>query len=204
MVRANVQLIDALGPLSSFGLEGYLVPGSIDVTQGPIPLGNDYPYGPPQGCDPQMIADVRAAKMVGGTAPDGCFNPTFSIVPPGFVKTSLYERLPRREMENSRYGLRVLGILFRDYTFSLAAYRSFADVPQPRVHYLDRISLGDLVQVPTTVVAELTFVPTADFVRWVPASRTSSTDQLSAFISSHIASRLGRMDCSPPPTLRWP
>ena len=35
MVRTNFQLIDNWGPLSSVGMENFLVPGVIDATQGP-------------------------------------------------------------------------------------------------------------------------------------------------------------------------
>jgi hypothetical protein len=85
---------------------------------------------------------------------------------PGTIKTSLYERLVKKKWENSRYGVRVLGILMRDYTFSLGAYRSWADVPQPRVHYTDLLVFPANVlddpensvtpPLPTAVVAELT------------------------------------------------
>ena len=139
MVRSNVQLIDTLGPLSSFGLEGFLVPGVIDTTQNPTPFGANYPYGPPAGCDPQFIANEEGKANTGGTthASEGCVRTDGGVLPPGTVKTSLYERLPAKRMRNSRFGVRVLGILFRDYTFSLGAYRSWADTPQPRVHYTD-------------------------------------------------------------------
>ena len=177
MIRGNVQLISALGPLSSFGVEGFLVPGVIDTTQGPIPLHNDYPYAPPAGCDPQFIANeagldgfggFRAGPMDPPGFKEGCTRTNGGLLPRGTVQTSLYERLPPHQMSYSRYGARVVGILFRDYTFSLGAYHSFADAPVPRVHYTDMLVIpgctaadvnGPLCAtppLPTHVIAELT------------------------------------------------
>jgi hypothetical protein len=168
MVRTNVQLIDTWGPLSSFGVESYVVPGIIDTTQGPVPLGADYPYAPPAGCDPQFIANERSQAEFGGSRPpnEGCTRSRPGLIKRGTIKTSLYERLPEKKWENSRYGIRVLGILFRDYTFSVGAYRSWADVPEPRVHYTDLLMSDPALPpdspaqttppLPTAVIAELT------------------------------------------------
>lgn len=162
MVRANLQLVDVWGPLSSFGLEAFLVPGVIDTTIGPTPFGTDYPYAPPAGCDPQFIANERGRAETAGTRTvEGCTRTDGGLLPPGTIKTSIYERLPRKTMENSRWGVRLLGILSRDYTLSVGAYRSFADVPQPRLHYTDllRVPLQgiDLVPpIPTATIVEIT------------------------------------------------
>jgi hypothetical protein len=162
MVRANLQLVDVWGPLASLGLEGFLVPGVIDTTVGPTPFGTDYPYAPPAGCDPQLIANERGRAETLGTRPlEGCTRTEGGLLPRGTIKTSIYERLLRKTMENSRWGVRLLGILFRDYTLSVGAYRSFADVPQPRLHYTDllRVPLEgiDLVPpIPTATIVEIT------------------------------------------------
>ncbi len=166
MIRGNVQLINSMGPLASFGLEGFLVPGVIDTTQGPLPLGGNYPYGPPAGCDPQFVANESAQAGFGGSRPaiEGCTRSNPGFIKQGTIKTTLYERLPKRSWENSRYGLRFVGVLLRDYTFSLGAYRSYADAPQPKVHYTDLLvtvpgldpDLQPLPPLPTAVVAELT------------------------------------------------
>jgi hypothetical protein len=168
MIRANLQLIANLGPLSSFGFESFLVPGVIDTTQGPTPLGANYPYAPPAGCDPQFLANEKAEANFGGARPavEGCRRSTTGLIKRGTIKTSLYERLPEKSWENSRYGARVVGILLRDYTFSLGAYRSFADTPQPRVHYTDLLLSDPLLPpdsrlqvtppLPTATIAELT------------------------------------------------
>src|SRR6185436_20410576 len=54
MARANYQLIANWGPLSSVGVETFLVPGVIDTTQTPVLFqGFLHPYAPPTGCDAQ-------------------------------------------------------------------------------------------------------------------------------------------------------
>ncbi len=164
MLRGNIQLVDNWGPLANFTLEGFWVPGVIDVTQNPTPLGGDYPYAPPSGCDPQFIANEQGKADTGGTRPanEGCNRTDGGVLPPGSIKTSLYERLPAKRMKNSRFGLRMLGVLFRDYTISVGAYRSWADVPQPRVHYTDLLTatpgtgFDGHPPFPTATIAELT------------------------------------------------
>ena len=149
MVRTNVQVIDSWGPLSSVGLESFLVPGAIDATQGPVLYqGFLHPYAPPTGCDAQMIADNNVGELIVGDSnlPPGCRN----ALPPGspgrgLAKVSLYERLPDKRMNNSRFGARFVGVLLGDYTMSLAAYRTWADNPAPRVHYNDRIGVKALL-----------------------------------------------------------
>ena len=160
MLRVNYQLIDVLGPLSSFGIETFAVPGVVDVEQGPIPYqGFLHPYAPPTGCDAQLIADNSVAAPIVGASniPNGCRN----ALPPGHpargsVHTSLYERLPSKSWHNSRYGARFVGVFLNDYTFSLGAYRTWADQPAPAVHFLDTVVTPVGIVIPRTPVIELT------------------------------------------------
>ena len=161
MIRTNLQLIDNWGPMSSVGMETFLVPGAIDTTQGPVIYqGFLHPYAPPTGCDAQLIADnnVAAAVLGDSSVPPGCRNVPGGEPFRGLVKTSLYERLPNKIMKHSRFGARFAGVLFSDYTVSLAAYRTWADNPAPRVHYLDAVALPQPVglTVPQAAVVELT------------------------------------------------
>ncbi len=160
MLRSNLQLVRAWGPLASFGVESFFVPGVIDTTQSPTLFqGFLHPYAPPTGCDAQMIADNNIGALVTGdsSVPDGCRNAPDTLFR-GLVKTSLYERLPNKIMKHSRFGARLVGILFGDYTMSVAAYRTWADAPAPRVHYLDAIALPQPVglTIPLSPVIELT------------------------------------------------
>ena len=164
MVRANLQVISSLGPLSSTGLEAFWVPGVIDTTQNPFNIGGNHPYAAPSGCDPQAIANAQARANTGGTLNPlgGCLPASGGLIPDGTIKTVIYERLPPKNINNSRFGARVVGVLMRDYTFSLGAYQSYADIPQPRVHYTDLLSIpvgSPLPQpflLPSNVVAEVT------------------------------------------------
>lgn len=161
MIRGNVQLVEMFGPLSTFGLEAFWVPGMIDTTQSPFNISGNHPYAPPSGCDPQLIANAAGRANTGGTANPGCRNATGGLLPDGTIKTILYERLPPKNINNSRFGARVVGVLFREYTFSLAGYQTYQDAPVPRVHYLDILDVpsqgspSNTPPLPTSVVAEL-------------------------------------------------
>lgn len=157
MIRGNYQLIDIWGPFSSVGVEGFFVPGVIDTTQSPIAYqGFMHPYAPPTGCDAQLIADNNVANPIVGDSglPDGCRN---AVGPElrGLVKVSLYERLPEKTWRNSRQGVRLVGIIFNRFTASVAAYRTWADNPAPKVHYLEP-TFTPLAVVPQTALIELT------------------------------------------------
>jgi hypothetical protein len=150
-----------MGPFSSVGLESFWVPGIVDTKQGPVPLQSFmHPYAPPAGCDAQLIADNSTAQPIVGDSniPPGC-NPVPGNPAAGVVNVSFYERLPEKKLSNSRYGARLVGVLMDKYTWSLGGYRTWADIPQPRVHYLDLqegvVIPGQLV-VPGSVVVELT------------------------------------------------
>jgi len=152
MLRAIYDL-PSVGPVSHLALEAFGVPGVIDTTQNPVLLqGFLHPYAPPTGCDAQLIADNTVAALqsnvpplVGLIIPPGCQN----ALPPGplrgLAKTSLYERLPDKSWKHSRYGARITGVLWRNYTFSLVGYRSYTDLPNARVHYLDTVALRNVL-----------------------------------------------------------
>ena len=152
MVRALYDLPD-VGPLSHFAIEGFGVPGIIDNTQNPLLLqGFLHPFAPPTGCDAQLIADNTVAALQGQIpaetviVPPGCRNALQPGNPlRGAVKTSIYERLGDKSWHNSRFGIRFTGVLWRDYTASLVAYRSFTDIPSARVHYLDTVAIRNVI-----------------------------------------------------------
>ncbi len=105
MARGNYNF-GRVGPVSSFNIEGFWVPGSIENKVSPIaPPGT--PYALP-------IPPASANNI------------------PGVV--SFDERLdnPDDDMSNSRYGLRLQGVLKDNFTFSLAHYKSFLDEPAAR------------------------------------------------------------------------
>ena len=110
-IRNTIKLADDLGPLSSVFSDVYLVPGPIDNT---IPISTPslfgFPYSAP-GADPQasqIPVDVR-----------------------NLLHVNIVERLPEKNWANSRWGARLTGILFRDYTVSGWFFRTFPEQPTP-------------------------------------------------------------------------
>ncbi len=126
-LRGTYKLFEAWGPISSAFAEAYLVPGSIDTTVSQVPLPLASPYSPPQP-DPQALVNGLIPPSIGTT-----------LVKPflGRIQLGLYDRLPSRSMANSRYGVRLGGVIARDYTTSVWFYRTFASQPVPRFQPLD-------------------------------------------------------------------
>jgi hypothetical protein len=129
-------------------LEGYLVPGSIDTTVSQVPIPIASPYSPPQ-TDPQALIAGLIPPDVNNTIVKAAF---------GGIQLGLYDHLPSRTMSNSRYGIRLGGLVARDYTTSFWYYRTFANQPVPRFLPLD-ISRAPLIHPgapgPTQVITEL-------------------------------------------------
>ncbi|HLY39460.1 MAG TPA: DUF1302 family protein, partial [Candidatus Binatia bacterium] len=125
--RGTVSLFESWGPLSSGFLEGYLVPGSIDTTVSQVPTPLASPYSPPQP-DPQSLLAGLIPPDVQGPIVDAAF---------GGIQLGLYDHLPSRSMSNSRFGIRLGGLVARDYTTSVWYYRTFANQPEPRFLPLD-------------------------------------------------------------------
>lgn len=125
-LRGTYDLFQSWGPISSAYADAYLVPGSIDTTVSPLPLPLASPYSPPQA-DPQSL-------LTGLIPPDvneGLVKAAF-----GGIQIGLYDHLPSRSMSNSRFGLRLGGLIAHDYTTSVWYYRTFAN-PSPRFLPLD-------------------------------------------------------------------
>lgn len=105
MARATYNF-GSVGFVSSFAVEGFWAPGSIEATVAPIaPPGTAYALPIP----PISVNSI-----------------------PGVV--SFNERLhePDEDMANSRWGVRVQGVLGDNFTFSLAHYKSYLDDPSAR------------------------------------------------------------------------
>jgi hypothetical protein len=125
--RGTLGLFETWGPFSSAYLEGYLVPGSIDTTVSQVPVPLASPYSPPQP-DPQSLLSGLIPPDVQGPIVDAAF---------GGIQLGLYDHLPSRSMSNSRFGIRLGGLIARDYTTSIWYYRTFANQPVPRFLPLD-------------------------------------------------------------------
>ena len=111
-LRTSLNLFDTLGPLSSGFVESYWVPGFIDNNTGWMPMLTASPYSPPQ---PDAQAKVP------------------SLLPAQFV---LYDRVPHKRMQSSRYGFRTQAVVDREYTVSAWFYTTFPSAPVPISHGL--------------------------------------------------------------------
>jgi hypothetical protein len=94
-----------VGPVSSFTLEGFWVPGSWDARVGPFPPRGT-PYAPPL---------------------------------PDDVWEGLYHITPEKSLSNSRWGVRIQGILATSVNVSLAHYKTFPDSPMTKTVLLDPV-----------------------------------------------------------------
>ncbi len=102
MARGTYNL-GQVGPISSFAVEGFWVPGSIENEVAPIaPPGT--PYALP-------IPPIAGNNI------------------PGVVSFSEKLNEPDDDRSNSRWGVRFQGVLGNNFTFSLAHYESFLDEP---------------------------------------------------------------------------
>jgi hypothetical protein len=113
-IRSTFKLIDTWGPLSSVFSDVYFVPGPIDTTvpKNPITAGVS-PFNPDQA-DPHF--NVLAQGSLAAN-----------------VHTVLVDRLPDNTWGNSRWGARLTGVLFRDYTVQGWFFRTFNQVPAPMI-----------------------------------------------------------------------
>lgn len=124
-LRTSVNLFSSLGPLSSGFVEAYWVPGDLDTNTGITPILGASPYSPP-GQDPQ------------------------SLIPPLIdAQFVLLDRQPSKNIENSRWGVRVQTVVGRDYTVSAWYYTTFPNTPVPQALGLTSTTQGNLFTVQT-------------------------------------------------------
>jgi hypothetical protein len=128
-LRGTVDLAQSWGPLSSVFLDAYLVPGSIDTTVSATPIPTVSPYAPPED-DPQNIVTTFTSIVPADLR-------TFLEDSLGGIQFVQYDHLPTRSMANSRWGVRLEGVVAREYTTSLWYYRTLAQTPVPQFAPLD-------------------------------------------------------------------
>jgi hypothetical protein len=110
--RSTIKLAESLGPMSSLFADVYLVPGVIDTTIALAPLqGGMSPFGP-DVADPQLNVTGQGAVA-------------------SFVQTVIVDHTPETRWGNSRWGLRLAGVLLRDYTVQAWFLRTFNQQPAP-------------------------------------------------------------------------
>ena len=115
-LRSTVKLVDTWGALSSLFADAYVVPGVVDTTVSINPItGGVSPFGP-DVADPQL----QVAGQVIPTAKG-----------PVRVHLVAVDKLPENTWGNSRWGARLTGVLFRDYTVQGWFFRTFNQAPAP-------------------------------------------------------------------------
>jgi hypothetical protein len=119
-LRNTIKLVDNLGPVSSLFADMYVVPGPIDNT---IPYSNPsffgFPYSQP-GADPSLGLSPLVLQAPNG----GLFTPLHVVIT---------EREPKHTWDETRWGARLAGVLFRDYTVSGWFFRTYPQQPAPHL-----------------------------------------------------------------------
>jgi hypothetical protein len=114
-----VTLFESLGPLSSGFVEANWVPRDLDVNTGIQPLQTGSPYSNP-GRDPQETVNAVAGPLLQAQ----------------FV---LFDHVPKKRFESSRYGFRLQTVLNRFFTLSGWMYTTFPNTPTALSQGLVRI-----------------------------------------------------------------
>jgi len=136
-IRSTIKLVDNWRFLSNLFADMYLVPGVIDTTVpiNPITAGVS-PFNPDVN-DPydQIIAQGQT----------------------GLVHLILADRIPEKKWSNSRWGVRLASILFRDYTVQGWFFRTFNQAPVPRLVSPGGVELNSENRLRRTVIDERGF-----------------------------------------------
>jgi hypothetical protein len=137
-LRTTVKLIDNWKFLSSAFVDAYMVPGPIDTTVpiNPITLGIS-PFNPDQPNPQANLFIGPTARQV--TNQDAALH------------TVVVDHLPEQTWSNTRWGVRLQGLLFRDYTVQAWFFRTFNQAPVPLLSSASAFDLaaktGNLSQV---------------------------------------------------------
>jgi hypothetical protein len=116
-LRSTVKVLDSWGALSSLFVDAFIVPGVIDTTVPIDPITGGVSAFGPDVADPQLLVPAQVVPLPGGgTAP---------------VHANTVSRLPSNTWGNSRWGVRLTGVVNRDYTVQGFFYRTFNQAPSP-------------------------------------------------------------------------
>ncbi len=117
-LRTTVKLVDNWKFISSGFIDAYMVPGPIDTTVpiNPITMGVS-PFNPD-------VPNPQASLFIGPTARQ------VTNQDPA-LHTVVVDHLPENTWSNTRWGVRLQGLLFRDYTVQGWFFRTFNQQPVP-------------------------------------------------------------------------
>ncbi len=132
--RASWNLFDTWGPFSSAFVEAYWVPGDLDVDTGILPMREVSPYSVP-GKDPQEVLRDQLGDL-------------FEALPVQFV---LFDHIPKKRFDRSRYGARIQSVIARSVTASFWYYITYPNSPVPLGQGLKRTTEGPQIFVTETI-----------------------------------------------------
>jgi hypothetical protein len=134
-LRTTIKLVDNWKFLSSGFVDAYMVPGPIDTTVpiNPITLGVS-PFNPDQPNPQANLFIGPTARQVTNQDP--------------LLHTVIVDHLPENNWANTRWGVRLQGLLFRDYTVQAWFFRTFNQAPVP---LLSSQAAFDLAADPTRI-----------------------------------------------------
>jgi hypothetical protein len=121
--RMTAELFNTVGPFSSGFLDSYIVPGMIDTTISPFPIGSASPYSPPPAAGP--------APPIPGSFAQG---------------QEQFLQLPSYKFGNSRWGVRFQTVIARNFTTSLWFYKTFNQAPTPVLLGISQVGHGIVAQ----------------------------------------------------------
>ena len=120
-LRTTIKLLDNWKFLSSGFIDAYMVPGPIDTT---VPI-NPITYGvSPFNPD---VPNPQSNLFIGPTARQTATGPQQDAA----LHTVIVDHLPEQTWANTRWGVRLQGLLFRDYTVQAWFFRTFNQAPVP-------------------------------------------------------------------------
>src|SRR5581483_409390 len=125
-LRSTVKLVDNWEWLSSLFADMYMVPGPIDTTVpiNPITAGVS-PFNP-DVMDPQRM-------LIGADGKPFTADDQSTPTPKGtsLLHVSVVDKLPANKWNNTRWGVRLTGVVARDYTVQGWFFRTFNQAPVP-------------------------------------------------------------------------
>ena len=136
-IRSTVKLVDNWKWLSSGFVDAYLVPGPIDTTVpiNPIAYGVS-PFNPDQSNPQANLFIGPTARQTAPFGAQGVFGPQSN-----FLHTAVVDHLPEKNWGNSRWGVRLQGLVARDYTLQAWFFRTFNQAPVPLLSSTPAIGL---------------------------------------------------------------
>jgi hypothetical protein len=134
--RGTFKLIDSWKFFSSTFLDTYIVPGVIDTTVPINPIAGGVSPFNPDVSDPIFAVFGRQGQPAGTCSPltdRSCIPKAGNLLEGVPIHPVIVDRLPRNDWHNSRWGVRLTGVVARDYTVQTWFFRTFNQAPAPEL-----------------------------------------------------------------------